>query len=246
MNNARVPLQGVSASLVFPKLATKINGDDQLPASAGNNLRVRTVPPSGKMSHVRETTMSFKTMHEHGELLVSYLQARKAIFIDQLNWHVPQDDGLEFDQYDTPFCRWIVLHEYGEILGGVRLLPTTAKCGNHTYMLRDAQKGILEDMPTDVLFFEAPVEQRIWEASRFFITNAVPSARRAQMQYRLFELMSQVAIDHDATHILGIVPSAWARWARRLEVGATPIGAKFSIEGTFSQSVLFNASEFVD
>lgn len=246
MNDVRLPRQGAQASLVFPKLATKAIGDDQIPTLAGNNQRVRSLKHSGKMSHVRGTTMSFKTMHEHGELLVKYLQARKAIFIDQLNWRVPQDDGLEFDQYDTPFCRWIVLHEYGEILGGVRLLPTTAKCGLHTYMLRDAQKGILESMPTDVLFFDAPVEERIWEASRFFITNAVTSVRRVQMQYRLFELMSQVAIDHGGTHILGIVPSVWARWARPLKVGATPIGAKFSIDGTLSQSVLFNASEFVD
>ncbi|MBL4767595.1 MAG: N-acyl-L-homoserine lactone synthetase [Rhodobacteraceae bacterium] len=249
MNDFRAPLQEISASLVFPKLATtatKAKSDDQLPAHSRDNLRERTQLPAGKMGNVRWTTMSFRNMHEHGELLVNYLEARKAIFIDQLNWDVPQDDGLEFDQYDTPFCRWIVLHEYGDILGGVRLLPTTAHCGFYTYMLRDAQKGLLEGLPTDVLFFEAPVEQRIWEASRFFITKAVPAARRAQMQYLLFESMSHVAIDHDATHILGIVPAVWARWARRLDVGATPIGAKFSIDGTISQSVLFDASAFVD
>lgn len=246
MNNALLPLRGDAASLVFPKLSAQTKSDDQLPVPAHNKSGLRTFPDSGKMSHVRGTAMSFKNMHEHGELLVNYLQARKCIFIDQLKWRMPQEDGLEFDQYDTPFCRWIVLHEFGEILGGVRLLPTTAKCGLYTYMLRDAQNGLLEDIPTDVLFFEAPVEKRIWEASRFFITDAVTSARRVQMQYRLFTMMSQVALDHGATHILGIVPSVWARWARRLEVGATPIGAKFSIEGTTSQSVLFNASEFTE
>lgn len=246
MNNALLPPQRAAASLVFPKLSTCANDDDQLSAPIDNNLGMRKLPDFGKMSHVRGTAMSFKTIHEHGELLVNYLQARKTIFIDQLKWRMPQQDGLEFDQYDTPFCRWVVLHEFGEVLGGVRLLPTTAKCGIYTYMLRDAQNGLLEDLPTDVLFFEAPVEQRIWEASRFFITDAVTSTRRLQIQYQLFALMSQVASDHGATHILGIVPSVWARWARRLEVGATPVGAKFSIEGTVSQSVLFNASEFTE
>lgn len=248
MNDLRAPFQASSATIVFPELvpaATKAIADDKLSALARKALHMRMSRLAGKKGHVRATAMSFRTMNEHGELLVSYLEARKAIFIDQLKWHVPQDDGLEFDQYDTPFCRWIVLHEFGEILGGVRLLPTTAKCGVYTYMLRDAQKGLLEGLPTDVLFFEAPVKHSIWEASRFFITNAVPAARRVQMQYLLFETMSRVAIDHGATHILGIVPSVWARWARRLDTGATPIGAKFSIDGTVSQSVLYNASAFV-
>lgn len=184
--------------------------------------------------------MSFRSMHEHGTLLTKYLEARKSIFIDRLHWQVGEADGMEFDQYDTPACRWVVLHEFGEIIGGVRLLPTTAKCGIYTYMLRDAQRGLLESLPTDVLFFEAPVNPNIWEASRFFITEIVPSSRRAAVQQELFQNMTLAAKENGASRLLGIVPSVWSRWSRRLGVGATPIGAKFSIDGTVSQSVLFN------
>lgn len=193
-----------------------------------------------ELASVRMTAMSFRNMHQHGDLLPRYLEARKNVFVDRLNWHVPHVDGMEFDQYDTPFCRWVVLHEFGKVIGGVRLASTTAQCGIYTYMLRDAQQGHLADIPTDVLFFKAPVEQGIWEASRFFISDAVEAKRRLPVQSLLFKAMNDVAVDNGATFILGIVPYIWARWARRLGITATPIGAKFDIEGTKSQAVLFN------
>lgn len=197
------------------------------------------------LDQIRSATISFRNMNEYGDLLVNYLKVRKAIFLDELGWHVSETEGMEFDQYDTPSCRWIVLHQFGEILGGVRMLPTTAKCGIYSYMLRDAQNGVLVDLPTDILFFEAPVEHNVWEATRFFITDAVPARRRQAVHKLLFRSMSLTAMENGATHILGIVPASWSRWARRLGVNATPIGAKFSIDGTASQSVLFKASDFV-
>jgi N-acyl-L-homoserine lactone synthetase len=184
-------------------------------------------------------------MHEYGGLLVRYLEARKSVFLDRLGWHVSEADGMEFDQYDTPFARWIVIHQFGEILGSVRMLPTTAKCGIYSYMLRDAQIGLLEGLPTDVLFLKAPVEHSVWEATRFFISDKVPARHRQQVQTLLFRAMSQTAMDNGATHVIGIVPALWARWARRLGVNATPIGARFSIDGTASQSVLFRAKDYL-
>lgn len=252
MNDVRERFREGQASLVFPELEPvaprpsdngKSNGKSLVPSF--ERLKSKNLKKPSAEGRIRTTIMSFRTMHEHGDLLVNYLEARKSIFIDRLKWHVPQTEGLEFDQYDTPFCRWVVIHEYGEVLGGVRLLPTTANCGIYSYMLRDAQRGILIDIPTDVLFFEAPVEPRIWEASRFFVTEAVPAARRLLVQNLLFQQMANAAASQGATQILGIVPAVWSRWARRLHVGATPIGSKFSIDGTVSQSVLFSTTDQV-
>lgn len=233
-----------AASAGFPELvpasgkATTRAAERRTPGRAAAASAART-------GSIRSTAMSFADMHMHGDLLVKYLRARRAIFIDRLHWNVAQADGMEFDQYDTPFCRWIVLHEFGDVLAGVRLLPTTAQCGVYSYMLRDAQRGLLPDLPTDVLFFDAPVDPLVWEASRFFITDSVPSARRPLLQSLLFEGMSLTAKRHGARHILGIVPSVWSRWARRLGADATPIGARFSIEGASSQSVLFSVDDFL-
>ena len=235
--------QANRASSVFPELEPVVDAPAAPKPTAQRNIfSLRRSLPSRRPSlgGIKATTMSFRSMHEHGTLLTKYLEARKSIFIDRLHWQVGEVDGMEFDQYDTPACRWVVLHEFGEIIGGVRLLPTTAECGIYSYMLRDAQRGLLASLPTDVLFFEAPVNPNIWEASRFFITDIVPSARRAVVQQELFRNMTLAAKENGASRLLGIVPAVWSRWSRRLGVGATPIGAKFSIDGTVSQSVLLN------
>jgi acyl homoserine lactone synthase len=240
MNDARTTMSAQPAWVVFPELEPP-GATTQRP---GSEARRQSQPRSDArpvdVGSIKATAMSFRNMHEHGDLLVRYFEARRAIFVERLHWNVSDADGMEFDQYDSPFCRWVILHEFGRVLGGVRLMPTTASVGIYSYMLRDAQLGILEDIPSDVLFFKAPVEPTVWEASRFFITDAVPAMRRTIVQRMLFESMSDTARANGATYILGIVPGIWSRWARRLGKGATPIGARFSIEGTWSQSVLFH------
>lgn len=240
-------LAGASpASAVFPELEPAIG---RAPTDAAPKTRVRHMfrlparglhPKQAPLGNVHSSVMNFRNIHEHGTLLAKYLEARKSIFIDSLRWNVSEAEGMEYDQYDTPACQWVVLHQFGEIVGGVRLLPTTAKCGIYTYMLRDAQRGLLDSIPTDVLFFEAPVRSKVWEASRFFIAETVPAARRLSVQHMLFESMARTAYQNGATSILGIVPAVWSRWARRIGAGATPVGPKFSIDGVASQPVLFN------
>lgn len=215
--------------------AQRAQGADPAGPAARNTPR-----PADDTGHIRAPALCFANMHEYGDLLTRYLHARKSVFIDRLNWRVSEADEMEFDQYDTPFCRWVILHEFGEVIGGVRLMPTTARCGIYSYMLRDAQLGILEDLPTDVLFFRAPVDPTVWEASRFFIVDSVPAARRTAVQQVLFRRMRETAAANGARFLLGIVPAVWARWARRLDATAIPIGAKFAIDGTWSQSVMFN------
>ncbi|MEX0284199.1 MAG: acyl-homoserine-lactone synthase [Paracoccaceae bacterium] len=193
---------------------------------------------------VETTVLSFANMNRFGDLLVNYLKARHAVFIDGLGWDLPQTDGMEFDQYDTPICRWVVLHREGLVLAGVRLTPTSARIGMHTYMLRDAQLGLLDSIPTDLLFFDAPVDDRIWEASRLFITDAVSAKDRASVQRQLMTAMARVATAEEATQVIGIVPYVFARWLRRLGMGAVPVGPAFEIDGTKSQAALFNVAKY--
>ena len=75
------------------------------------------------------TTLSFENMHNHGELFANMLRARHQTFIVQNRWDLPEANGMEFDQYDTPASRWVAVHEFGHVLAGVRLTPTTARCG---------------------------------------------------------------------------------------------------------------------
>lgn len=246
MKHSTVSSQYSAVRSVFPDLEPVRKDRPQrrlrlLPRSSEIRVEPKALP--GAQGHIRANTLSFANMHEYGELLTEYLKARHAVFIDRLKWQLPETDGMEFDQYDTPLCRWVIIHEYGEVLGGVRLLPTTARVGVYSYMLRDAQQGLLENIPNDVLFFRAPVEPRVWEASRLFISETVPANRRAAVQSVLMEQMSLTGRQVGASHVIGIVPAVWSRWLRRLGLGAVPVGPKFSIDGTNSQAALFNAAQ---
>ncbi len=191
-------------------------------------------------TEVQGTTLSFGNMHRHGRLCINYLRARRKVFIDQKGWELPQTDGMEFDQYDTPESRWVVIHEYGRVLAGMRLTPTTARCGQYSYMLRDAQRGLLENIPNDVLFFDAPVRKDVWEATRLFVAVDVSSSRRLIIQTILLEQMAASARELGARAIIGIVPAVFSRWMKRIGMSATPIGPAMIIDGDKTQAALMN------
>jgi acyl homoserine lactone synthase len=79
---------------------------------------------------MQTTTLSFANMHNHGELFANMLRARRELFIVHNKWNLPEAMGMEYDQYDTPASRWVVVHdEDGKVLAGNRLTPTTHGCG---------------------------------------------------------------------------------------------------------------------
>lgn len=245
-----------SKAWVFPELEPAASGtvvSRHFPDLTRGPDRAQVAPAASRSGalapetdgRIRATTISFRTMSQYGDLLVSFMEARKRVFIDHLHWDVPSVDGMEFDQYDTPYAKWVVIHEFGQILGGVRLMPTTARCGIYSYMLRDAQLGLLDPIPRDVLFLDAPVDPKVWEASRLFITEEVTASRRAQVQGVLMQQMAVTAGEMGATHVIGIVPAVFARWLRRLELAAVPVGRRFEIDGTRSQAALFKVAQTV-
>jgi N-acyl-L-homoserine lactone synthetase len=177
------------------------------------------------------TTLSFQNMHNHGELFVNLLKARRTSFILRRNWNLPEAEGMEFDQYDTPASRWVAVHENGEVLAGIRLTPTTHRCGIYSYMIRDAQRGLLESIPSNLLNFPAPVSETIWESSRVFVSEAVPAAMRLRVQLQLRQEMVNAARDLGATSVLGLIPEASRRIGRRVGLECEPVGPIMNFDG---------------
>lgn len=186
---------------------------------------------------MQTTSLSFQNMHAHGALFTNVLRARRESFIVQNKWDLPEVDGMEFDQYDTPLSRWIAVHEYGRVLAGIRMTPTTARCGIYSYMIRDAQLGLLESIPQNLLYDEAPVAPHIWEASRVFIAHDVPASDRTRVQASLMEEMVRTARDNGATQLLGLCPRAWMRWMRRLGYQTEHVGPCLEIGGSQNQAI---------
>ncbi len=193
---------------------------------------------------MQTTTLSFSNMSSYGELFPDFLRARRQSFIVENNWDLPEADGMEYDQYDTPASRWIAVHEYGEILAGIRLTPTIARCGIYTYMIADAQKGMLDSIPSNLLYMQAPVDEHIWESSRVFISKSVPAKMRMRVQARLMGQLVETAKSLGAEQLLGLVPAVWERWIGRLSLEAGAAGPKMNIDGVESQVALMRFKSY--
>ncbi len=186
---------------------------------------------------MQTTTLSFDNIHAHGTLFTSVLRARHQSFIVQRKWNLPEVDGMEFDQYDTPQSRWIAVHEEGRVLAGIRLTPTTARCGIYSYMIRDAQLGLLATIPDSLLYGKAPVSEKVWESSRVFIAQDVPSALRSKVQRDLMTEMVATAQMMGAERLLGLCPQVWGRWMRRIGFATEAAGPPIAIDGVINQCV---------
>ncbi|SEN12107.1 acyl-homoserine-lactone synthase [Palleronia pelagia] len=190
---------------------------------------------------MQTTTLSFENMHQHGELFANMLRARHEWFIRHNHWDLPQAMGMEYDQYDNPASRWVVVHdEDGRVLAGNRLTPTTAKCGIYTYMIRDAQRGLLDTIPADLLYDEAPVAADVWESSRLFVSHHVPAAARRRVHAQLVMQLGVAARAVGAKSCLTLLAANWPRWAKRVKVDMTAMGPVMEIEGVMNQVVSMN------
>lgn len=186
---------------------------------------------------MQTTTLSFQNMHVHGPLLTNVLRARHRTFIEQHKWDLPAADGMEFDQYDTPASRWVAVHHHGEVMAGVRLTPTTHRCGIYSYMIRDAQLGLLDTIPTDLMYGEAPVDEGTWESSRVFVSPDVPAKLRMRVQMELIGEMVRSARELGAERLVGLIPANSPRLARRVGLDCVPAGPVLDIGGSDSVCV---------
>ena len=176
------------------------------------------------------TTLSFDNLHNNGDLFTTLFRARKqSLFLDA-HRDIPETSGMEYDQYDTPASRWIAVHENGKVLAGVRLTPTTAECGVYSYMIRDAQRGLLDSLPSNLLDYEAPVASYVWEASRVFIASDVSERRRARVQSSLIAEMTKAARTLGASQIIGLLPAEWARWTDYLGLDVEIVGPEIEVD----------------
>lgn len=198
----------------------------------------QTFVPPRKQVELFANTLSFANMHNHGELFANILRARRESFIVRNRWELPETMGMEFDQYDTPVSRWLAVHDSaGQVLAGVRLTPTTARCGIYSYMIRDAQRGLLDSIPADLLFTEAPVEAGVWEVTRGFVAADIPANIRHQVRLRLVVQMMRTAREEGIRKMVALLPSNWHRWAARCKLDMNAAGRNMNMGGIDYQAV---------
>ncbi len=116
-------------------------------------------------------------------------------------------------------------HESGRVVGGARLLPTTnnvyscaVSIDPTTYMINDAYHGRLEGLPANICNTAPPVDEHIWELSRYVSVSG----------YSVGALVWQAAnnflLSKGAKSCLCLGSPAFLRVARKLNAETRPLG----------------------
>jgi len=159
---------------------------------------------------------------------------RKKVFGDRLGWSVSVSGDLEVDEYDA-LAPVYVLSETaeGDVLGGVRLLPTTGP-----YMLRDTFASLLDDL-------EAPASELLWEASRFAVAknSAKGDGGLACATYELLIGVLQFSLAHDIEAIVCVVDLRMERVLRRAGWPMQRLGLARHIGNTIAVAGRLDVSE---
>lgn len=155
-------------------------------------------------------------------LVTAYLRFRKEVFLDGKNWDLNHYDGLEYEQYDTFDTVYAVAHRNHQVLGGGRLRRTDRTNGSgsyaYSYMIRDAWRGILPALPAEMCEEEPPVDETVWELTRFATT------RDPRIAIRLIKEINRFLAQRGASACLFLGPPAFMRMAKSMGWDPRPLG----------------------
>ena len=113
------------------------------------------------------------------ELTLGMHRLRGRVFKERLDWDVSVSDGMEIDRYDTLKPTYLLAVDHRDVVGCVRLLPTTGR-----NMLADTFPVLLDG-------HAAPKAARIWESSRFCVdTKSVTATAENGLREATFLLFA--------------------------------------------------------
>ncbi len=136
--------------------------------------------------------------HKHMNTLDQMFRLRKATFHDRLGWDVRLEGDWEIDQFDelNPTYVLSVNEETGQVVGSLRLLPTTGP-----NMLMDVFPQLLEEK-------SSIRSGSIWESSRFCVDRSKHSQRSgnsvAVATAELMAAVGELALSAGVTQIVTV------------------------------------------
>jgi acyl homoserine lactone synthase len=171
-------------------------------------------------------TFDLSRLHQHGAAFFDYLRLRKHFFVDTLHWDIPHNDDVEMDQYDNPTAFYSLVLKNGRVVGGARTMPTTATWGKHSYMLRDAKVGILDDIPSTIVGEEI-VSDRVWECTRLVMSDDLKSVERGYCLQLIVDGLVRTANMHGGSEMLTLSRISLVRALRQLGYDAYQVGEPY-------------------
>jgi len=175
---------------------------------------------------------------KNSELLDKMFRIRAKVFKERLDWEVEVKDGYERDYFDDLNPLYLLsVDEEGELLGCLRLLPTTGP-----NMLRDVFNVLIPDGK-----IESPL---IWESSRFCInpdiTHNTRDTETAFVNRVTIELLSgiaEVGLAAGLDFVVTVYDARMARLLKRVNCPADVVGGPIKIGKVMTYASLFEVSE---
>ena len=164
--------------------------------------------------------------------LEAFHKIRKRVFFDAFGWEVPIINSWEIDGYDALDPVYLIsLNDVGQVVGGLRLLPTMG-----FNMLNDTFPELLPEGKR----IESP---SIWEASRFCIDREadiqIGPKRIHQAIAELGLGMNEIGARIGLTHIVAVYDAILHRHLSRVGCSGEPIGEPRRLGKSLAYAVFF-------
>jgi N-acyl-L-homoserine lactone synthetase len=165
--------------------------------------------------------------------LDAFHKIRKQVFFDTFRWDVPIINSWEIDGYDALDPVYLLcLDELGQVMGGVRLLPSMGFT-----MLNDTFPQLLPDGKR----IESSL---IWESSRFSIDRAadvrIGPKRISRGIAELGLGMNEIGARLGLSHIVTVYDAILHRHLLRVGCAGRPIGEPKRIGASLAYAVFFD------
>lgn len=125
---------------------------------------------------------------------LEHFRLRRQIFVERLDWGLASHDGLEFDSFDTPAARYVlVIDAEDRVCALSRLIPTTSP-----YMI----ETLWPEWPSG----ECAKSADVWEASRFGCRADMSVTERQDAIQSVFRTIYDFGREHGIDHYLMVMP----------------------------------------
>lgn len=155
------------------------------------------------------------TAHEFGPILEQQYRFRYEIFVQTKGYEVPTHEGMEYDQFDTPAARYIVVQDEGRIVAMCRLIPTTMP-----YMLQSLWPEFVSRIPM-------PQDNSTWESTRFSVDKRLSREKQVKAGGVLTTAIFSTALQSGVAQIITVTPRlVFKKFVSGAGVAVTEIGER--------------------
>jgi N-acyl-L-homoserine lactone synthetase len=131
-----------------------------------------------------------------------------------MGWNLHEHFGCEFDQYDIPASVHIAATVGGKLVGCMRLLRSDSNHSGTTYMILDAHRGRIPNLPSGIMEKEL-ISEKVWEASRLAISPSLHATLRNKALIELVSAGRSYVLSQGGQTMLGLMNPVFHRIFKR-------------------------------